>query len=300
MHPLVSVVIPVYNGNNYLRDAINSALNQTYDNLEILVVDDGSTDDTWDIIQSYGNIIHGFHKENGGVSSALNLAIEHMNGEWFAWLSHDDLWSSDKIEKQIEYLKEHPDLHMCYTGYSTIDEFGHIITGTNGVWYQKGSDVRHMLYSNYINGITILVHRDCFDTVGKFDESLRYVQDYDMWIRIMLNYQVGLLPLRLAQSRIHLNQTGVKKKNDAVVELRNLKLSLLESLGRTSLFPELSSSSSSFFRSNVLKLRASLSLFNAKIHILANVPPLKKLVISTAGKILPQRIKRLIHDSFNI
>ena len=117
MNPLVSAVIPVYNGSNYLREAINSVLNQTYSNIEVIVVDDGSTDDTWTIIQSYGDKIRGFHKENGGVSSALNLAIDNMKGEWFAWLSHDDLWLSNKIEMQIHYLQENPGKGIYYSGY---------------------------------------------------------------------------------------------------------------------------------------------------------------------------------------
>ncbi len=229
MDPLVSVVIPVYNGNNYLHQAINCALKQTYTNIEILVVDDGSTDDTWDMIQSYGNKIRSFHKDNGGVSTALNLAIDNMNGEWFAWLSHDDIWLPEKIEKQMEYLKLHPKIKLCYTGFSSINQNGNIMSGNNGIWYKKGSDVKHMLYSyNYINAITTMVHKDCFEKIGYFNESLRCTQDYEMWIRIMLNYDIGLLPLRLTNSRVHPDQVGERKKTYCATELRNLKLTLLD------------------------------------------------------------------------
>ncbi|MDR1982842.1 MAG: glycosyltransferase family 2 protein [Holosporaceae bacterium] len=91
-NPLVSMVTPVYNGSNYMREAIDSALAQTYKNIEIIVVNDGSTDNTEDIALSYGDKIRYFKKENGGVASALNLAIENMKGKYFSWLSHDDAY----------------------------------------------------------------------------------------------------------------------------------------------------------------------------------------------------------------
>ena len=104
MKPLVSIIIPVYNGGNYLSEAIDSALNQTYENIEIIVVNDGSQDDlkTEQIALSYGERITYVSKENGGSSSALNVGIRTMKGEYFSWLSHDDLYLPEKIEKQVE------------------------------------------------------------------------------------------------------------------------------------------------------------------------------------------------------
>ena len=103
-NPLVSIVIPVYNGENYLEEAIESALAQTYNNIEIIVVNDGSVDNTDAICKKYKNKIRYFKKENGGVASALNLAIEKMQGKYFSWLSHDDLYFPQKIENQINFL----------------------------------------------------------------------------------------------------------------------------------------------------------------------------------------------------
>ena len=104
MEKKVTIIIPVYNGSNYVREAIDSALAQTYKNIEILVVNDGSTDEgaTRDICLSYGDKITYYEKENGGVSTALNLGIEKMTGDYFSWLSHDDLYYPDKIEKQMK------------------------------------------------------------------------------------------------------------------------------------------------------------------------------------------------------
>lgn len=103
--PRISVVIPVYNGENYLKEAIDSALNQTYENVEVLVVDDGSVDGTREIMNAYGDRIIGLHKKNGGVATALNMGIAHMSGEYFAWLSHDDLMKPDACEIYVRHLQ---------------------------------------------------------------------------------------------------------------------------------------------------------------------------------------------------
>ena len=108
-NPKVSIVIPVYNGSNYLKDAIDSALSQTYNNLEIIVVNDGSNDEgkTKAIAEPYGNKIIYLEKENGGASSALNLAIKKMTGDYFSWLSHDDMYYPNKISRQVEELQNY-------------------------------------------------------------------------------------------------------------------------------------------------------------------------------------------------
>ena len=123
-NPKVSIIIPVYNGKNYMKEAIDSALAQTYQNIEIIVVNDGSTDNgaTRKIAESYGNKIKYFEKENGGVSTALNLAIEKMSGDYFSWLSHDDRYYKNKIESQIEYLKKYDENTIIYTDYDLMDE----------------------------------------------------------------------------------------------------------------------------------------------------------------------------------
>ena len=121
MEPLVSIVIPVYNGENYLREAIESALSQTYESIEILVVNDGSTDQTEQIAGAYGDRIRYFYKPNGGVASALNLAIREMKGEYFSWLSHDDFDYPEKIELLMKALLEQEDKEaIAYCDYGQI------------------------------------------------------------------------------------------------------------------------------------------------------------------------------------
>ena len=120
--PLVSIIIPIYNGSNYCEQAICSALNQTYKNIEVIVINDGSNDDglTRNICQKYSNKIFYYEKENGGVSSALNLGISKMKGEYFCWLSHDDTYTNNKIETQINYMLSRKYL-VSYSDYCLYD-----------------------------------------------------------------------------------------------------------------------------------------------------------------------------------
>ena len=291
MNPLVSAVIPVYNGSNYLREAIDSILNQTYPNIEVLVVDDGSTDDTWNIIQSYGDKIRGFHKENGGVSSALNVAIDNMEGEWFAWLSHDDLWLPNKIEMQIQHLLKNPGKGVYYSGYYYINPEGKIICGNNGCWYSRGSDLRHMLRTgNYIHGITSLIKRECFDTIGKFDEKLRYTQDYEIWFRIAQQYELALFPMRLAKTRLHLAQTGNIKRNQCAVEFRQTRIKLLNMTNSLELFPEFNNASISKLKKHVLGIYVGIYLRYLSFSISKNLPTLRMGIFGLGKKILPKSV----------
>ena len=123
MDPLVSIVIPVYNGSNYMREAIDSALAQTYSNIEIIVVNDGSNDGgaTRDIALSYGDKIRYFEKENGGVSTALNLAIKNMRGQYFSWLSHDDVYLPEKVQTEIDALRKAGDMsRVVYSNWASL------------------------------------------------------------------------------------------------------------------------------------------------------------------------------------
>ena len=123
-NPLVSIVIPVYNGADYLAEAIDSAIAQTYSNIEIIVVNDGSTDDgaTERVARAYGNRIKYYSKPNGGVATALNYAIKRMNGDYFSWLSHDDVYLPEKVERQIKKLEElDGEMVILYSNVEVID-----------------------------------------------------------------------------------------------------------------------------------------------------------------------------------
>ena len=210
--PLVSIVIPVYNGENYMREAIDSALAQTYPNIEILVVNDGSTDNTREIAFSYGNKIRYFEKENGGVSTALNLAIKEMRGEYFSWLSHDDVYYPDKVQSEINALRESGDmLQVVYSAAGNLTMPENKITSNNvRLLNSYGKYVLVGAFApvfGFISGCTLLIPKQFFCDIGMFDESLRAVQDYKLWFQMFRGKKMIYVGRSLVKSRVHALQT---------------------------------------------------------------------------------------------
>ncbi len=208
-NPLVSIVIPVFNGELYLAEAIDSALAQTYKNIEILVINDGSDDNgiTERIANSYGEKIHYYYKPNGGVASALNLAIREMNGEYFSWLSHDDLYCENKIEEQIKALIAYK--HQKNIIYSDYAIFSDNFPNATPVYLKQiqSEDFRSFLTMNSsLHGCTLLIPRIAFEEFGGFNEKLRSTQDYDLWFRMAEKYRFIHLPKVLVKARSHSKQ----------------------------------------------------------------------------------------------
>ena len=208
--PKVSIIIPVYNGENYVSLAIDSALRQTYPNVEIIVVNDGSTDNTDNICRSYGNRIKYIKKENGGVSTALNVGIENMTGQYFSWLSHDDLYYPNKVEVEIDYLMKNKLLDtdtILYSNYSIIDEFGNFSFDVEfNSRYLNRDSVYPMLFGA-IDGLSLLIPKKAFEKVGYFDKNLRCVQDYQLWYSMYKSgYKFVHVPEVTVSTRIHSKQ----------------------------------------------------------------------------------------------
>lgn len=230
--PKVSIVIPAFNASNFLGEAIDSALAQTYKNIEIIVVNDGSKDDgaTRKVALSYGNKIRYFEKENGGSSSAMNLGIQKMTGEWFSWLSHDDLYYPNKIEAEIEFInslninflnEDELQKHICVASADLIDGEGNIIQRFSKRKIEStfkkinSEDGNIRLIAEPIqagfHGCSCLIHRKAFEIVGMFDENLRLLNDMDLWFRFYANnYDIHYLPLVLVKGRVHSKQVSRK------------------------------------------------------------------------------------------
>jgi len=209
--PLVSIIIPVYNGSNYLRYAIDSALKQTYKNLEIIVINDGSSDKgrTEKIAKSYGDKIKYIYKENGGVSTALNLAIEEMAGEYFSWLSHDDTYEPNKVEAEIDYLRENGLLHqkaIVYSDYYLIDVRGKVLSKAIKNHEELVEKPEYALLKGNINGLSLLIPKSAFDEHGGFDTSLKATQDYELWRKMARTYELVHIPEILVSTRSHAKQ----------------------------------------------------------------------------------------------
>ena len=233
-NPLVSIIIPVYNGTNFLKEAIDSALAQTYKNIEIIVINDGSNDKgmTAKIAKSYGNKIRYFEKENGGVSTALNLGISKMNGTYFSWLSHDDKYLSNKVSYQIEFLLKNEYLYkniIVYSDFRVINENGLFIE--DRVLNSRELNIKneYSLLTGAINGITLLIPKKAFEQHGNFKEELRCTQDYDMWLRLLKTYKFIHIPMVLAMTRIHEGQdTNINPK--VITEGNPLWIRIIESI----------------------------------------------------------------------
>jgi glycosyltransferase involved in cell wall biosynthesis len=227
---IVSVIIPVYNGANYLAEAIDSALAQSWPHCEVIVVDDGSNDGgaTERIAQSYGDRIRYVHKRNGGVGSALNCGIQEMRGEYFSWLSHDDVYLPTKVEVELRAARAFiqpclvlSDFARFFTG-GKIPELHSIANGN-----EFAEKPLWAILEGKIHGCTMLVPREAFENCGRFDESRPTTQDYELWFRMALKYPFIHVPEVLVQSRQH-EQQGSR----AAQHLEEASLLWLEMLQR--------------------------------------------------------------------
>ncbi|WNR43884.1 glycosyltransferase [Paenibacillus roseipurpureus] len=236
--PKVSIVIPVYNGSNFMKEAIDSALTQTYSNIEVIVVNDGSNDNgaTDSIASSYGDKIRYFSKPNGGVSTALNLGITEMTGDYFSWLSHDDVYKPEKVAKQMEFLQglegnENMNT-IVYGGYELINDKSKTIDVIDYSKLYENSQLSVSLFPVFrglANGCTMLIPKSQFDRVGLFDVGLRTTQDYELWFRLFRGAIVKFCPGIYLKSRIHSNQTG-RTNREHTNECEKLWISMLDSV----------------------------------------------------------------------
>lgn len=224
--PKVSIVIPVYNGADYLKEAIESALGQTYQNIEIIVVDDGSNDGrkTKIIATSFKEKVRYIYKENGGVASALNRGIQEMTGDYFSWLSHDDVYKPDKISSQIKYIEKLRlgEKAILYGDFDVIDKDGEYLKTV----HIRGVDPERFRYqitiANQVHGCTMLIPASCFGEKKYFNESLRTTQDYDAWFRLAKDFCFIHMPKVLISSRQHDMQGSRVMKGTAQLECDNL------------------------------------------------------------------------------
>lgn len=198
--PQVSVIIPTYNRGRVIKEAIDSVLAQDYTEFELIVVDDGSTDHTSDVLDSYRNVIKVLSQKNKGVSAARNRGIAEASGKFIAFLDSDDLWLPQKLSTQIEFFNKTPDALICQT---------------EEVWIRNGLRVnpkkRHKKPSGMIFKLSlelclvspsaVMIKRSLFDRVGEFDETLPACEDYDLWLRISSRFPIYLIDTPLIIKR---------------------------------------------------------------------------------------------------
>ncbi|MCA0987861.1 glycosyltransferase [Guptibacillus algicola] len=209
----VSIIIPFYNC-AYVGEAIQSALNQTYPNIEIIVVNDGSIKHK-ERVTPYLQSITYIEKQNGGTASALNAGISRATGTYFCWLSSDDSFEPDKVEKQVAFMKE-TGASISYSSYVLMDHKSTVITGPLGVHFPNRVLFYRKIKMNCpINGCTVMIKMSIFRKVGLFDETLPFTHDYDLWLRIVQHYDFYFLNQPLVRYRVH-DEMGTKKNATAI------------------------------------------------------------------------------------
>lgn len=201
--PFISVIIPTYNRAITISQTIDSVLNQTYGNLEIIVIDDGSTDNTREILAPYGKKITYLSQANSGVSSARNAGIQQARGEYAAFLDSDDLWCPQKLHKQIEAIQKNKEYALCLTDIEYINEIGvHMgFSSLRRSMPRNGYIFEYLLRGFAVTCSYVLVKKDVFNAVGLFDESLKTAEDIDMLLRITCRYQAILIDEPLVKYR---------------------------------------------------------------------------------------------------
>ncbi len=236
-----------------MREAIDSALNQTYQNKEVIVVNDGSSDGgrTEAIALSYGDKIRYFAKENGGVSSALNLGIKQAVGDYISWLSHDDVYFPYKLEEQVKQLAQTEAPIILYSDYAWIDAHSQYL-GMCRVTH-SGNILLDLLTGFPLSGCTMLIPQKCFAASGLFDERLRTTQDYDMWFRLVRGYEFQYMDKPMAKIRLH-SQQGTMTAN-TYRERNDLYLRALQEFSCEEIFGHSSKSKFECYLTLALKLK---------------------------------------------
>ena len=201
--PLISVVIPVYNGEQTIKETIASVLAQTFTDLEVIVINDGSTDGTLDLVSSIADDspagtlrerIRVFSYPNGGQAASRNRGISHALGEFLAFIDADDLWTPQKLEAQLQALREHPDAAIAYSWSDCIDERGNYLRPASHITL-NGDVLQPLFLVNFIdNGSNPLICKTALETVGGFDEMMPPSEDWDLWLRLAEHYPFVCVP----------------------------------------------------------------------------------------------------------
>ncbi len=232
----VSVIIPVYNAEQYIRESVRSVLDQTYDDIEIIAVDDGSTDKSLEILREYENKIKIISKKNGGTATAFNTGIKIMSGEWFKWLSADDVLYPTAVQELVDAAAKIQDKNtVIYSNYDIIDETGKVVKQFIEPDYNDMEQFEKntiLLDHFYGNAGTALIHKSIFDRFGLYDETIGFQEDYELWLRLCLQHdcRLYLLPKILMGYRVHQNQLTVRNQDKNLANAKKIRQLVLQRL----------------------------------------------------------------------
>jgi glycosyltransferase involved in cell wall biosynthesis len=221
---LVSIIIPTFNRCEYIIDAIESVFDQTYTDYEIIIVDDGSTDETQEKLKPFQNKIRYIYQENLGPAYARNRGIYESSGDYIAFLDSDDIWLPDKLELQTALLKTKREVGLVYSdAYRMYGSTGTIEKDTEFVRLRpySGWIFEKLFLDNFIHTSTAIVRRECLDKIGIFDEKTNFVpaEDYDLWLRIATKYEFDYVDRPLVKYRDHFTNISGKNLHDEIPQV---------------------------------------------------------------------------------
>ena len=232
---LVSIIIPIYNSEKYLKECLDSLFEQTYENIEIIAVNDGSTDRSLEILQGYSDKIQIFSQENNGLYSALKVGISEIQGKWCKWFSPDDVLYPNAIEIQVNEAKKHPDNTILYSNWNIIDENGKLLRefheSNNNELSRFEYNIR-LLHGQQINVNTTLIPSILFQKPGVRNLDEPVAIDYDFFLNCAIFHDVRfyLIPQPLVKYRIHVDQLSHKNISKTLGFISDLKDELLMKL----------------------------------------------------------------------
>ena len=236
MTKLVSIVIPVYNGEKYIEKALNSCLNQTYSNIEIIAIDDGSTDNTPEVLQNYSDRINVITQKNKGIAGALNMGIGTMKSNLYKLMNADDVLYPDCIENLVSEFRKIPNEKVIiYGNYDLIDSkdniIGERIEINRNAWSQYDQSVALLDYQ-FVNCITTIFPKNIFQNYGLYNESVRFSEDYELLLRLSLlhGFRFHLIEKKLAKYRLHPEQDTKRKMEEGYNYSSQLRKSILKKL----------------------------------------------------------------------
>jgi glycosyltransferase involved in cell wall biosynthesis len=215
--PKVSVILTSYNHEKYIKEAINSVLGQTYEDFELVIWDDASSDDSWRMINSFKDDRIKAYQNSQNPSGTINRALKIVSGKYVAIHHSDDVWEPDKLEKQVAFLDAHHEIGAVFTNALAITNDGHALTDQKHLYFNifdQPNRTRHEwlnFFFNHGNALchpSVLIRKSCYDTVGAYEYGYAQLSDFNMWIRLCLKYEIFVLPDKLVRFRVLANEAN--------------------------------------------------------------------------------------------
>jgi len=238
---IISIIVSIYNSDKTLSTMIDSVLNQTYKEFELILINDGSTDNSLDIIKEFAKKdirIVIIDKKNSGLTKSLNIGLKKANGKYIARIDADDIWYPTKLEKQVEFLEQNQDYTLIGTAYNEIDDNGKIIYKKQRIpLLITDEEIRENIVKfNPFFHSSVMFRKKVLETIGFYNEEFKYTQDYEYWVRIMSKYKVTNIDEVLASRRYSDDMISIKKEKEQrmyaikakLLAIKLLKKSILE------------------------------------------------------------------------